>query len=241
MKRMGGQLKVFALPEVHAKLYVGPRGSWLGSANFTKNGFSGKEEILVRFDGNPVKLTQIFSIYRKRAKRVTLANVDFLAECVRKKLTRVRAAPSGLAPTSDSGDPAAVSPTPDDFTLWAKSIGAVPYGGSVTYVTDRLAGKHGMRGHAVAGFAPLFTFLSRKPMHRAALLASAYPPDEAVLIDVARFVAKNGARYKNPKKGDWRTYLPTSLNGNQDSGGAGRTLVKHYLVALAHYMHDRGL
>jgi hypothetical protein len=42
MDQLGSALMVFALPTVHAKLYLAQEQAWLGSANFTRNGFSKK-------------------------------------------------------------------------------------------------------------------------------------------------------------------------------------------------------
>ncbi len=70
-EKMGRGLSIYALPELHAKLYHNEYATWVGSSNFTYYGFSGKQELLIRFDKNAEKLQGVFDRYLKDAVRVS--------------------------------------------------------------------------------------------------------------------------------------------------------------------------
>lgn len=52
LERSGNKFSLYALPSLHAKLFMNENSVWMGSANFTLNGFSGKQEIVAKFPGS---------------------------------------------------------------------------------------------------------------------------------------------------------------------------------------------
>ena len=157
MERLGNRLEVFALPEVHAKLYLGAKHSWLGSSNFTINGFSSKEEILLRFDGLPADLSSVFTSYKGKSEKIALAQMEKLVRWVKLGLTRTR--PTIIKKTAPGQDVAADDPVTsaasyDDFKAWLAG-GAGPK----KYILDRINGKNAMSGHAYLDFNGTAAFL----------------------------------------------------------------------------------
>ena len=89
MTYFGSSLLVYAMPEVHAKIYITSENSWLGSANFTRNGFSGKGELLLKVSPTNSEIRKIFSSFLDNSKNVSIRDMRFLMQCVSDGLTEI--------------------------------------------------------------------------------------------------------------------------------------------------------
>ncbi len=236
MSRLGNALSVYALPTVHAKLYLNNNAGWLGSANFTQNGFSGIGELILRC-GPPLEdLKSAFEDFRKEATPITDDNVQFLVESVRSGLTRLRPKPEG---SEFSGDiPTSDTVTYEDFGQWLRRRRSE----IATYLTQRMHNKYRMSGHAYSGFHGTYRFLLKNPETGRILLAQRdLPIPDGILDKLAVFVRRYGDKFGGPRGGTWKSKLSTRLGGVQIGGGAGDVLVKRLLIEVPRYMHEKQL
>jgi hypothetical protein len=233
--RMGSALSVYAMPSVHAKLYLTAPSAWLGSANFTRTGFSGIGELLLEFTPPLPELVRTFSTFERRSTRVTEANIDFLVESVRSGLTtltpKLAAKDSIDAPIDD-----AISY--DDFRKWIERR-TTP---DAAYIAERIHNKYRMSGHAYSGFHGVFSFLKQNPAIAMRLLKQRrLPIPDDILSNLAVFVTKYGEKFGGPRGGTWRSKLSVKLGGVHTGGGAGDVMVKRLLLQVPRYMRDKHL
>lgn len=237
MSRLGDSLTVYGLPNVHAKLYLTDTSGWLGSANFTRTGFSGIAELLLRFTPPSDDLRDAFDMFRNESQRVTEKNVEFLVRNVQSGLTRLR---PDLEVSKTSGDvPIEDAISYDDFEKWLVRNKRHDNAG---YIVARIHNKFRMSGHAYSGFHGTFSFLSKNPHLRRRLLKTrhdAIPND--ILDRLSDFVQQFGDRFGGPRGGTWRSKLSVRLGGVHTGGGAGDTLVKRLLIEVARYMKQKDL
>lgn len=233
MDQLGSALAVFALPTVHAKLYLTDHQAWLGSANFTRNGFSEKGELLMRVSPSGELLPEIFRTFLKASKKVSQPNVEFLISCVEAGLTKI-------APTQNfnfgSGD-ISVSETVsyEDFGRWIESRD------DSIYIRDRMMNKNRMSGHVYSGFHGVFSFISKNPSIGRQLLKSKQSGDTDVLDRLSEFVRQYGAKFGGPRGGTWNSKLSIRIGGTQSGGGAGDAVVKQLLISIPKYMRHKNL
>lgn len=239
MIAMGKKLQIFALPTVHAKLYMNENSSWVGSANFTKNGFSKKPELLLKFDETPASLVTVFKDYKAQSTLVSLENVQKLNRWCEMGLTKIR---SDNPDKNSSPDEAVkVAASFQDFVDWLGK-GSGPKQTARKQILAQVNGLNQMSGHVYPAFNGVLAFLRTHPKFIPDLKtanASAIPDD--VITSVAKFIRKYGDEYRGVNGGYWRSYLSTQLGGRQVGGGAGNAVVKRSLALLPIYMHDRGL
>lgn len=238
MQRMGVKLSIYALPTVHAKLYVNDKSAWTGSANFTQNGFSEKQELLLQCDDTG-PWGPIFTRYKRDSQKVSLSDINKLVRWCELGLskTRHKAPDGGTSP--DQAVQAGASF--EDFVDWlGKAVG--PKAPIRKHVYDRVRGKNYMSGHVYPAFNGVMAFLRKNPAHRLKLVHlddSQIPAD--ILSGLKGFIQVHGDEYRGPQGGYWRRYLSVALGGTQVTGGAGNTVVKKCLVLLPNYMNSRGL
>jgi hypothetical protein len=239
MQVMGGRLEIYADPNVHAKLYVGTDATWVGSANLSKNGFSGKGELLLKFSTD-AQLRAIFGDFKNLARRVTVADMLKLEGFISAGLTAKVPRPetTGGSTTDGSADVTlGASVTFEDFEAWLSPKVLVHQ-----QIRGSLQNKNRMVGHAYSAFHGGLQFLSRnRPIALRLLADPDYSSSDDVRLPLAAFVTAYGANYGGPRGGTWRSKLSTRLGGTQVSGGAGDTLVRRFLVTLPEYMRQRGL
>lgn len=232
MERLGTTLSVFALPTVHAKLYISPREAWLGSANFSRNGFSGKGELMLHISPKANNLDQTFRRFLQVSKRVSSRDISFLADCVTAGTTKINTIRNSEDNSPDNSAVLALSY--DDFSKWISSQA------SATYINDRISNKNRMSGHVYSGFYGLCAFFSQHPSLVRGVLQGRV--DEASVLDkLARFIRRHGSRFGGPRGGTWNSKLSTRLGGTQSGGGAGDVVIKHLLPLVAGYMQRKGL
>ncbi|MCW8143018.1 hypothetical protein NM963_04230 [Agrobacterium tumefaciens] len=239
MQTMGSRLEVYADPNVHAKVYVGTKNTWIGSANLSRNGFSGKGELLLRF-ATDARMRGLFGEFKNFAQRVTVHDMLKLEGFISAGLTA--RAPRPEATDSANSDASAditlgSSVTFEDFEDWLNPSVLVHQ-----QIRASLQNKNRMVGHAYSAFHGGLQFLSRNRPIALKLLAtpdSAYSDD--VRLPLAAFVTAYGDKYGGPRGGTWRSKLSTRLGGTQESGGAGDTVVRRFLITLPEYMRQRGL
>ena len=231
MDRLGTNLSVFALPTVHAKLYVSSDDAWLGSANFTRNGFSGKGELLIQVSPAQENIKQTFCHFLQFATNVRLQDISFLLNCVERGITRVN-------PLQDvdggSGDiPALVAVSYEDFGDWLRSRT------DAHYILDRMSNKNRMSGHVYSGFYGLCAFFRKNPKLAVRAMQSEQADQSKTLDRLGLFVQQHGALFGGPRGGTWNSKLSTRLGGTQSGGGAGDAVVKHLLPLVARYMRHK--
>ena len=236
MSRLGDALSVYALPSVHAKLYVNDTAGWFGSANFTRNGFSGIGELVLRCSPPLDDLEGAFEEFMDESSPITHDNVQFLVQSVRSGLTRLRPKPAGGESSADIPTSDAVSY--EDFGKWISRRRSE----IATYLNQRMHNKYRMSGHAYSGFHGTFSFLTKNADIGLTLLGQrALPIPDDILDKLATFVRSHGAQFGGPRGGTWRSKLSTQLGGLQVGGGAGDVLVKRLLIEVPRYMRDKHL
>lgn len=238
MERMGNGLIVYALPTVHAKLYLNDGAAWTGSANFTRNGFSGKQELLLKTE-DATPLRNVLKAYKADAYRVRLADIDKLVRWCELGLskTRQKAPDDGYSPDQAVH----VAASFDDFVKWLGKTGGAK-ASARQHLYGKVHGDNNMSGHVYPAFNGVLAFLRMNKKYKDKLedLNDNQIPLE-ILSATRDFIQKYGNEYRGVKGGYWRNYLSTPLGGMQVRGGAGDIIVKKCLVLLPIYMRARGL
>ena len=237
LERSGNKFSLYALPTLHAKLFMNENSVWMGSSNFTLNGFSGKQEIVAKFSGKQDPWSKIFKSYLSDATRVTQADLDRLIQWIKDGLTRVNRMPE---PEDEQVGKTRSAPYSfEDFASWLREKRA-PLPELRKHLYERVQGKNFMSGHVRAGFYGATAFLVTDE-GRMKLLAATGTGDvpAQILEDFAEFVRKFGDQYRGPRGGRWRNYLSTKLGGTQTKGGAGDIIVKRCLSLIPLYAAAR--
>lgn len=239
MERMGTKFKLYALPTLHAKLYINSSDSWTGSANFTQNGFSGKQELLLRFNGVNAELDRIFCVYKAQAALVSKANLNALISWIDDGLTEVGFRSSNAASTLD--EPEGGGASYDSFLKWLAAYKG-PHKQEAKTLLDRANGGNQMSGHVATGFNGVASFLRMNPDLRARLKAynnTNFGPE--ILTPLSNFIKKHGNKYKGPNGGQWRNYLSVKIGGVQTTGGAGNSIVTKSLLLMPYYLDSKNI
>lgn len=235
--KMGARMKIYALPELHAKLYINEKSTWVGSSNFTMNGFSGKQEILIQFDDNEASWSKVFDTYMEDSVEVGQSDLEKLSHWISLGLTKIRSQHHTANETP--GNEAKTPLTFEDFIEWLGEP-KQPHAPIRKHIHDRVKGKNYMSGHVPPAFNGAMSFLRLNSKHIPTLeKAKDNSIPYAVLEDFASFVRKYGDHYRGSKGGYWRNYLSTKLGGAQDTGGAGDTVAKKCLVLVPAYIKAR--
>lgn len=237
LSRLGCRMKLFALPDLHAKLYVSDEYVWVGSSNLTLNGFSGKQEIMIQFEGQSKVWSDVYESYRLDAVAIGKNELKKLSDWVSLGLTNVRS-PNRSESHSDLGS----KKTPltlEDFIDWlGDSTQAME--NVRKHLHDRVNGKNYMSGHVPPSFNGAMAFLQLNRKYIGALRGiSDQAIPQQVLDEFAAFVRRFGDQYRGSKGGRWRNYLSVRLGGSQVSGGAGDTIAKKCLVLIPAYAEAR--
>lgn len=232
MDKLGSRLTIFALPSVHAKLYICPQTAWLGSANFTRNGFSGKGELLLRISPVQDNIRATFHRFIGQSVRVQATDVSFLINCLRDGITKLALQPSAGGALGDNLETIA-SVSYEEFATWLASR---PDAG---YILDRVSNKNRMSGHVYSGFYGVSAFLRLNPKLGRALAKSEPGAESMTLEKLADFVRKYGSKFGGPRGGTWNSKLSIRLGGLQSGGGAGDVVVKHLLPLVASYLRHK--
>ncbi len=236
-REMSDRLTVYALPSLHAKLYLNDEVAWVGSANLTLNGFSGKPEIVIRFRDTERFWSDIFFNYSRNAKPVSCDDLAKLLKWIDIGLTKVRSQHNTAEKTS--GETAYAPLTFEDFVEWLAEPDQ-PRPAIRNHILDRVNGKNFMSGHVPPAFHGAMAFLRLNSDYRTRLETAtdrSIPAD--ILADFASFVEEYGNEYRGPRGGYWRNYLSTRLGGAQSHGGAGDTVAKKCLVLIPAYINTR--
>lgn len=237
--RMGTKLRILALPSVHSKIFLNENYSWTGSANFTNNGFSGKPELLIRFDGVEPNLDKIFEKYEGQSYLVSKSKLLKLQDWINKGLTEIDSRASRTHQTPDEPEAGVVSYS--DFLKWLGSYNG-KHKNIATILADRADGGNQMSGHVALAFNGVTSFLRKNPEIRRIIDYKNWTQaEDSALMPLANFIKKYGDEYRGPRGGFWRKYLSTDLGGRQVNGGAGNSIVKRSVLLLPQYLDERGL
>lgn len=237
LQRSGNKFSLYALPSLHAKLFINDNSVWMGSANFTLNGFSGKQEIIAKFSGKQESWSRIFDSYVGQATRVTQDDLKKLVRWIESGLTRVNRAP--IPEDHDDGQIVEVPFSFEEFVSWLQKKSA-PLPDLRKHLFDRVNGKNFMSGHVRAGFHGAMSFLATNDKYMTAMLsANSDSIPTVVLSSFSEFVRLHGDEYRGPQGGKWRSYLSTKLGGVQTGGGAGDIIVKRCLTLIPRYIEDK--
>ncbi len=237
LRTFGRRMKLFALPELHAKLYLSDSNVWVGSSNLTINGFSGKQELIIQFDGQHKVWSEVYESYRLDAVAIGLNELKKLSQWVSLGLTNIRS-PTRSESHSDLGSKKPPL-TIEDFIDWLGDPGQ-PMANMRKHLHDRVNGKNYMSGHIPPSFNGAMAFLQKNRKYISALQGvSDQTIPQQVLDEFATFVGRFGDQYRGSKGGRWRNYLSVRLGGVQVSGGAGDTVAKKCLVLIPAYVKAR--
>ena len=235
--KMNDRLNVYALPSLHAKLYLNDKMAWVGSANLTQNGFSGKPEIVIQFEDRKNYWSSVFSEYCELANPVRKADLEKLQKWIDIGLTKVKSQDNTAE--KPSGETTFALLTFEDFVEWLAELGQ-PHPSIRKHILERVNGKNSMSGHVRSALHGVMAFLRLRSGHRKRLEGvndRSIPSD--IISDFAFFVKKYGDEYRGPRGGEWRNYLSTRLGGSQLNGGAGNTVAKKCLVLVPAYLNVR--
>lgn len=237
LESYGDKVSLYALPSLHAKLFINENSVWMGSSNFTLNGFSGKQEIVAKFSEEKSFWSNIFNSYVDLSTRIAKGDLEKLDTWIQSGLTRI----SRMPPTEKNDDSqiAEVSFSFEEFVLWLQKKHA-PLPDLRKHLFDRVKGMNFMSGHVRAGFHGTMAFLAANEQHMDTVVAAgASSVPAAVLGSFSEFVRLHGDEYRGPQGGYWRSYLSTKLGGVQTRGGAGDIIVKRCLVLVPHYIKGK--
>ncbi|MYB02311.1 hypothetical protein F4X90_21940 [Candidatus Poribacteria bacterium] len=235
--KMGKNLSIYALPELHAKIYLNECATWVGSSNFTNYGFSEKQELLIQFEGNSEELQDVFDTYLKDAVRVRRDNLSKLERWTSLGLTKIRGqhytAIGAYKKTSQA--PFSI----EDFDEWLNDS-TQPHRETRQNIYVRLHGQNQMSGHVRLAFNGVMAFIHKnsKLMPLLTCVDDKSIPDD-ILKNFASFVREFGDEYQGPRGGNWKRYLSAKLGGEQTTGGAGDTIPKKCLVLVPAYVTAR--
>lgn len=236
---MGPKLKIYALPSIHSKIFLNKDRSWTGSANFTNNGFSGKPELLIKFDDVDPNLDKIFGNYLKQSVLVAKSSLMKLQRWIDKGLTEIDCRASRTQQTPDEPESGVASY--NDFLTWLANYKQKHKSDAKTLL-DRARGGNQMSGHVALAFNGVTSFLRKNPQVRELIDYNTWTQVKPIALKpLASFIKKYGDDYRGPNGGYWRNYLSTDLGGYQTTGGAGNTIVKRCVLLLPQYLDDRGL
>ena len=235
--KMGESLSVYALPELHAKLYLHECATWVGSSNFTNYGFSGKQELLIQFKGKSEELQQVFDRYLDDAVQITMHNLSDLSRWTSLGLTTIRGQHHAI-----TGIYKKTSKTPfsiEDFDEWLADS-TQPHPKTRKHIHDRLHGHNQMSGHVRMAFNGVMAFINKnsKLMSSLVHINDQSIPDD-ILEKFRAFIHEFGDEYRGAQGGYWRKYLSTQLGGEQTAGGAGDIIPKKCLVLVPAYITAR--
>lgn len=237
MEKMGKQLKVFALPSLHAKLYINENTTWIGSANLTINGFSGKQELLLEFDSANNAWLKVFREYRGDSIRVTPDDLKKLLHWTTLGLTVTR--DSHYLAGKSSKEIKQTPLTFEDFIDWLDEPDQ-PHPDLRKRIRGQIRGKNNMSGHVPPAFNGTMAFLRLNKEYIPILeKAEKGSIPENVLDDLASFIKKYGDQYRGVRGGKWRNYLSDRLGGIHASGGAGDAVVKRCLALIPAFLKAR--
>ena len=237
MEKMGRQLKVFALPSLHAKIYINENTTWIGSPNFTINGFSGKQELLLEFDSAKNYWLDVFREYRGDSVRVTPDELKKLLRWTTLGLTVTRGSDYVVGKSSKE-----IKQTPltfEDFIVWLAEPDQ-PHPDLRKHIRGQIRGKNNMSGHVPPAFNGTMAFLRLNKEYIPILdIANDGSIPVNVLDDLASFIKKFGDQYRGVRGGYWRNYLSNRLGGKQAGGGAGDVVVKRCLMLIPAFLKAR--
>ena len=230
-------LKVYALPSLHAKLYTRDNKVWVGSSNFSHNGFSGKPEIIIQFSDRANEWLKIFNEYKKLASPVNISDLLKLQNWIDRNLTKIKNSDRNISHSNSEASHPALSF--EDFVDWL-SHSDQPHSNIRQHLVDSVQGKHYMSGHVPYGFHGAMTFLRQNSdLFEVLGKVENQKIPESVLSRFAFFIEENGDEYRGPRGGVWRNYLSTKLGGKQTRGGAGDTIAKKCLILVPAYLKHR--
>jgi hypothetical protein len=236
MQRMGSKFRIYALPPVHAKIYINETSSWMGSANFTANGFSGKPEILIDFEQVHPELSRTFRTYLQQSTLITKQNLKALVGWIDEGLTEISR--HGASKASQD-EPESAGASYESFVAWLRTYQGV-HKRDAQVLLNRAEGGNQMSGHVAIAFNGAMSFLRKNPGLLSNLLANKTGhPGPEVMQPLANFIRQHGDAYQGPRGGKWRNYLSTELGGRQTGGGAGNVIVRRTLILIPAYLRDR--
>jgi hypothetical protein len=235
--------EIYAMPDVHTKLYLNGARAYFGSANFTSFGFGGRPEALV-WTSDAVtyqRLADMFEDYRVAATRVGLPSLRRLAR-------QFEAGAFSLTATPENPDTLFPNPLGDDqgdFRTWLAATGEI----DAQYIENRFdpGAGYNMTGHTQSAFPGLRAFL-RENLDLIPELASQVYAQRQFWLNNAdatdrlrRFVRAKGGRFPARGGGDWRHKLPPFLGGyGAPGGGRGSGLIARMLIYLSRYAIEEG-
>jgi len=235
--------EIYAMPDVHTKLYLNGTKAFFGSANFTSCGFGGRPEALVHTSDAATyrRLAGLFEDYRTAAVRVPL---PFL----RRIASRFAAGDFSLTASPEQPQTLIRNPLGDDegdFRTWLASTGEA----DAQYIENRFdpGAGYNMTGHTQSAFPGLRAFLRDNLELIPGLGAQRYKAygfwgeNLEAQERLRQFVRTQGHRFPAHGGGAWRRKLPPSLGGSGPAGGGrGSGLIARMLIYLSRYAIEEG-
>ncbi|WOI52588.1 hypothetical protein [Parvularcula sp. LCG005] len=227
---------LYALPTLHAKIYINYRCAWIGSSNFSTNGFSSQEEIIAEIPQPANEIVNAFDSYIGVSRPIKLTEVQQLAHWIDAGLTKVL-----NAQTSQISERGSVHPpySIEDFEVWLQEPTA-PHSEIRRTILNQLHGKNQMSGHVKHAFNGVLSFFRIYPSNLSSVKCSDYEniPDRTI-NQLRDFIIEYGDEYRGINGGYWRNYLSSNIGGMQNGGGAGDAVVKRCLVLMPHYIDHK--
>jgi len=228
-------ITVHTLSTLHAKIYMNSKSAWIGSSNFSRNGFSGYEEVLAETLQPANEIVDAFDSYLAASTVVGLSELQKLASWIDAGLTTVLNSRTPEAPVRQNAYPPF---SIEDFEVWLEESSA-PHSEVRSIILAQLNGRNQMSGHVRHAFNGVLSFFRFHPGSLPLVRPCDYSdiPD-TVLGELREFIIAHGDEYRGDGGGYWRNYLSTNIGGTQTRGGAGDAVVKRCLILIPHYIES---
>jgi hypothetical protein len=244
----GAVVRIFCGATAHAKVYLGAKGFFVGSANLTVRGFGGLANEVLWYEDHPPAMRimrQTLGAYRQGLSHLA---IDELEHYVQTYSATVKAAirsrrhaknPEAELPPGLRDRASRLGDYPD-FIGWLE--GRRDPASDV--IRRRARGEGQLSGHIRRNFFGLRQFLVAHPSIMR-LMATKDPAQYRLYRDSATqerlhsFVMQEAADEADLSVSTWRTYLPESSGGKPKTGGGTSGNLNRMLPLIAEYLVGR--
>jgi len=238
----GGKVSLYTAPNAHAKVYMGSKAAFIGSANLTLRGFGGGLEVLqvIKSKSELTKLRRSLNKYAKLLKYTDLGELNEYVQMHKKKVARSKrkkGTEDRLPKTSR--DQRIRLGTYQAFQVWLTHQPE----SSAKEIYERAHGKGNLQGHIHRNFYGLRQFLITYPDIMEEFRSKS--PDTYKLSSDSIMESKLESFVKNHAVDEddfileiWKTYLPIECGRRAEKHGGTIGNLNRMLPLVARYMDE---